>query len=86
VSNNKLTGPLTLPNNFSSFDVLNFTGNPGLTGTIPEEICTLADLELGFDCSEIMCGCDCLCSDEPMLLTNNTGLDASSSSNSSAGL
>ena len=86
VSNNKLAGPLMFPNNFSSLDVFNVSGNPGLTGTIPEEICSLPEVELGYDCSEKMCGCDCLCRMELMLLTNGTGLGASSNSSSSTGV
>jgi hypothetical protein len=42
----------------TTFEILNVTGNL-LTGTVPQGLC--ADMTLWFDCSNLLCGCDCPC-------------------------
>ncbi|CAB9520892.1 expressed unknown protein [Seminavis robusta] len=75
VSENQLTG--LLPSELgllTNFRVLNLTGNPGLSGTVPEDLCFLQNASctftflyqdeqcvLGFDCTSVFCGCDCPC-------------------------
>jgi len=39
---------------------LNVTGNPLLSGVIPESICFL-NMSFDFDCTPFLCGCDCAC-------------------------
>ncbi|CAB9530987.1 expressed unknown protein [Seminavis robusta] len=73
---NQLTGPV--PSEFgllTNLVYLDLTGNLGLSGTIPEELCFLQNVScmygpvwiaqpcyLGFDCTSVLCGCDCACS------------------------
>ena len=39
---------------------LNIAGT-SVTGRIPDELCSIEYLT--FDCSEVLCGCSCLCED-----------------------
>ena len=66
-----------LRNESSLLQQLDLSGNARLTGTFPSELCLLSDLELEFDCSAWMCGCQCPCE----------GLeDANNGTNSTVGL
>jgi len=60
-SNNMFDGPLVLPFLSKSLEYLNVSGNIGLTGTIPLELCVAHTVDLSFDCSEELCGCNCSC-------------------------
>ncbi|CAB9511418.1 leucine rich repeat [Seminavis robusta] len=56
-----LTG--TIPQNLTSLDFLMVAGT-GLSGILPEYVCGDDFLGLSFDCSPLLCGCSCLCSNE----------------------
>ena len=45
----------------NSLGVFNISGNPGLFGKVPDEVCSAANIT-SFDCSATLCGCDCACS------------------------
>lgn len=38
-----------------------FLTNTDISGTLPEGLCNLQQEFLRFDCSESLCGCDCIC-------------------------
>ncbi|CAB9509809.1 expressed unknown protein [Seminavis robusta] len=77
LNENQMTGPV--PSEFgilTNLEILNLTGNLGLSGTIPEELCFLQNVSctayedddqfteschVGFDCTSVLCGCDCAC-------------------------
>ena len=48
---------------------LNLTGNPLLSGFVPENVCLL-DMIFDFDCTPTLCGCACDCAG---MLGNGTG-------------
>ncbi|CAB9529450.1 LRR receptor-like serine threonine-protein kinase [Seminavis robusta] len=59
----------------ASLGWLNISGSVGLSGTMPDELCFFQNASctyiwgtkpcfLGFDCTDQLCGCDCLCSNE----------------------
>lgn len=55
----------------------NFSASTGLTGVIPEDLCSLkavfcSNCSLDFDCGWRLCGCDCLCSNTSTNTTNAT--------------
>lgn len=68
----------SLPKEFQwlpKLELLNISGNSLLSGTIPENLCTAVLsydsfgwenttelLAAGFDCSSLLCGCECSCS------------------------
>jgi len=63
IANNNFSG--TLPNEmgrWSNLTYFNVSGNALLTGTIPVELCGYSQLDLQFDCSNGLCGCNCTCS------------------------
>jgi hypothetical protein len=76
VSNNMLSGSLAVElstwwtNNTGgsvSLAFFNVSGNEGLIGTIPAGLCeTLNYSFLGFDCNDLLCGCDCRCQNGSM--------------------
>jgi len=63
LSDNDLSG--TVPMNYSFWSKLssfNISFNPKLNGSIPSNLCsTLNASSLGFDCTALLCGCDCPC-------------------------
>lgn len=73
VQNNQLSG--TIPPNFSlveNLGALQLTNNPLLSGTLPEELCNTTVWPLyketrAFDCTSLLCGCDCVCSSNQTL-------------------
>ena len=46
-----------------NIEFFNISGSSGVTGTMAEPLCFLRaqGLPIGFDCSDRLCGCDCLC-------------------------
>ncbi|CAB9520955.1 expressed unknown protein [Seminavis robusta] len=80
---NQLTGPLPSELGLlTNLKALNLTGNLGLSGTIPEELCFLQNVScsvygddhwftqschIDFDCTSILCGCDCSCSNSSLM-------------------
>lgn len=64
LSHNNFTGPIiiTSGDDDAQLSYLNISSNPFVTGTIPNELCILSDLNnLNFDCSSSLCGCNCSC-------------------------
>jgi hypothetical protein len=76
VSNNSLSGtiPQELSALWQSLYVLRFDGNPLLSGLLPQALCGINGtcmstilspcpdkLGLIFDCTSLLCGCDCNC-------------------------
>ncbi|CAB9520690.1 LRR receptor-like serine threonine-protein kinase [Seminavis robusta] len=76
LGNNSLSGtlPLELQARHQSLQTLSVEGNPRLSGSIPEGLCTLSGICKGgpldpcsgpalfsFDCTSLLCGCDCAC-------------------------
>lgn len=43
----------------SSLEYLNITGNPNLSGNIPDSACSFEDFH--YQCSSSLCGCRCWC-------------------------
>ena len=59
LQDNGLSGPL--PESFvSNLTVFNVTNNALLSGTVPTFLCELVNAStlLGFDCTELLCGCN----------------------------
>ena len=90
VSNNSLTGSVPselglLASNGILVD-FNISGNPGMTGVLPEELCSLQNdtsceykvlsdfypCLFNFDCTETLCGCQCECSAEANIFDQAT--------------
>ncbi|CAB9520253.1 Leucine Rich Repeat [Seminavis robusta] len=73
LQNNSLSGSLPTELAALSTDllVMDVSGNPGLSGTIPDALCDVGwnitcpysswECKLSFDCSVDLCGCDCAC-------------------------
>ncbi|CAB9529449.1 LRR receptor-like serine threonine-protein kinase [Seminavis robusta] len=71
-----LTGPIASElSSLPSLGWLNLSGSVGVTGTVPDELCFFQNSScayvwstkpcfLAFDCTDQLCGCDCLCSNE----------------------
>ena len=47
-----------LPGNLTGLDFLWLTGTQ-ISGELPDYLCEVTELE--FDCSDLLCGCDCAC-------------------------
>ncbi|CAB9525202.1 Di-glucose binding within endoplasmic reticulum (Partial), partial [Seminavis robusta] len=59
-SNASLNGTVpTELENLSGLTVLNLANNPFLSGSIPAGLCGIQ--ALNFDCSKVLCGCNCSC-------------------------
>lgn len=66
LSHNSFTGsiPSEMWTGPRQWRILSLGGNPELTGTIPDSLCYQAGnntLELEFDCTGHLCGCNCSC-------------------------
>ena len=48
-------------NGMSSLEIFTLT-NTSLSGELPQSLCNASSLELSFNCSDILCGCNCTCS------------------------
>ena len=76
VDMNQLTGTIPLEIAANAYPIaslvdFNVTGNAMLSGTVPTSLCSVdtSDFRFLFDCSDLLCGCDCVdCSTE----TNQT--------------
>ncbi|CAB9521517.1 LRR receptor-like serine threonine-protein kinase [Seminavis robusta] len=68
VHNNSLTG--TVPLLEPSISSLNLEDNVLLSGIIPEYLCMAPDI--GFDCTELLCGCECACNSPAHNQTNRS--------------
>ena len=72
VSNNELTGAVVFPVFTDSLVNVDISGNALLEGIIPADLCGLEDI--GFDCSNLLCGCHCVCTGMNISLgSNSTG-------------
>ena len=66
VHNNPLLGgpldaPVDILDSMTSLKVLTLT-DTGLSGELPQALCNASSLEVSFNCSTILCGCNCTCS------------------------